>query len=80
MSLKHRFFIMCGAFVAGILIALLCELWPALSVLIPIGALLPLGGVVWGVISIRCPHCGAFLFRCYFTPYCPHCGKDLDWH
>ena len=64
MSLKHRFFIMCGAFVAGILIALLCELWPALSVLIPIGALLPLGGVIWGVISIRCPHC----------------GKDLDWH
>ena len=54
MSLKHRFFIMCGAFVAGILIALLCELWPALSVLIPIGALLPLGGVIWGVISIRC--------------------------
>ena len=80
MSLKHRFFIMCGASVAGILIALLCELWPALSVLIPIGALLPLGGVIWGVISIRCPHCGAFLFRCYFTPYCPHCGKDLDWH
>ena len=80
MSLKHRFFIMCGAFVAGILVALLCELWPALSVLIPIGALLPLGGVIWGVISIRCPHCGAFLFRCYFTPYCPHCGKDLDWH
>ena len=80
MSLKHRFFIMCGAFVAGILIALLCELWPALSVLIPIGALLPLGGVIWGVISIRCPHCGAFLFPCYFTPYCPHCGKDLDWH
>ena len=80
MSLKHRFFIMCGAFVAGILIALLCELWPALSVLIPIGALLPLGGVIWGVISIRCPHCGAFLFRCYFTPYCPHCGQDLDWH
>ena len=80
MSLKHRFFIMCGAFVAGMLIALLCELWPALSVLIPIGALLPLGGVIWGVISIRCPHCGAFLFRCYFTPYCPHCGKDLDWH
>lgn len=80
MSLKHRFFIMCGAFVAGILIALLCELWPALSVLIPIGALLPLGGVIWGVISIRCPHCGAFLFRCYFTLYCPHCGKDLDWH
>ena len=80
MSLKHRFFIMCGAFVAGILIALLCELWPALSVQIPIGALLPLGGVIWGVISIRCPHCGAFLFRCYFTPYCPHCGKDLDWH
>ena len=80
MWLKHRFFIMCGAFVAGILIALLCELWPALSVLIPIGALLPLGGVIWGVISIRCPHCGAFLFRCYFTPYCPHCGKDLDWH
>ena len=80
MSLKHRFFIMCGAFVAGILIALLCELWPALSVLIPIGALLPLGGVIWGVISIRCPHCGAFLFRCYLTPYCPHCGKDLDWH
>lgn len=80
MSLKHRFFIMCGAFVAGILIALLCELWPALSVLIPIGALLPLGGVIWGVISIRCPHCGAFLFRCYFTPYCPHCSKDLDWH
>ena len=80
MSLKHRFFIMCGAFVAGILIALLSELWPALSVLIPIGALLPLGGVIWGVISIRCPHCGAFLFRCYFTPYCPHCGKDLDWH
>lgn len=80
MSLKHRFFIMCGAFAAGILIALLCELWPALSVLIPIGDLLPLGGVIWGVISIRCPHCGAFLFRCYFTPYCPHCGKDLDWH
>ena len=80
MSLKRRFFIICGAFVAGILIALLCELWPALSVLIPIGALLPLGGVIWGVISIRCPHCGAFLFRCYFTPYCPHCGKDLDWH
>ena len=79
MSLKHRFFIMCGAFVAGILIALLCELWPALSVLIPIGALLPLGGVIWGVISIRCPHCGAFLFRCYLTPYCPHCGKELDW-
>ena len=80
MKLRTRFFIMLGTFAAGILIALLSSLWPALAVLVPIGALLPVGGIFWGVISIRCPHCGAFLFRKYFTPYCPYCGKELDWN
>lgn len=79
MSLKHRFFIMCGAIAAGMLIALLCNLMPVPPTVVSVGLLLLVGGVVWGGVGIRCPHCGAPLFRNYFKPYCPHCGKELDW-
>ena len=62
----------------GVLSALLAYL--GLQSLAAIGILLFAAGLGWRGFRIRCPHCGAFLFRKYFTPYCPYCGKELDWN
>lgn len=54
----HPFFVMCGAIAAGMLIALPCNHLPVCPPLVSIGALLLVGGMVWGGVGICCPHCG----------------------
>lgn len=49
---------MCGAIAAGMLIALPCNHLPVCPPLVSIGALLLVGGMVWGGVGICCPHCG----------------------
>ncbi|MDO5401179.1 MAG: hypothetical protein Q4F17_09410 [Eubacteriales bacterium] len=36
-----------------------------------------LGGVLFGFLFYRCPHCGKFLGRAD-GGYCPFCGEKLD--
>ena len=44
-----------------------------------IGGVVSLGGLIWGILSIRCPHCGGFLpLRDWFLEYCPRCGENLE--
>ena len=80
MKLRTRFFIMLGTFAAGILIALAQQPLAGAGSADPDWCPAAGGRIIWGVISIRCTHCGAFLFRKYFTPYYPYCGKELDWN
>ncbi len=38
-----------------------------------------LGGLVYGLITVRCPACGHILpLKGFWTSYCPHCGEYLD--
>ena len=40
-----------------------------------LGALVFLGGMILHFVTVRCPHCGGYLGRCYGSK-CPHCGSD----
>jgi hypothetical protein len=36
-------------------------------------------GVVFGLLFLRCPHCGSLLNLRGLSPdYCPHCGERLN--
>lgn len=37
-----------------------------------------IGGIVWHIIFVRCPHCGHhFNPRATISNFCPECGKKL---
>ena len=43
------------------------------------GGLLDVFSVVWMVLKVRCPHCGAILhFKLYDIRRCPYCGRSTD--
>ena len=38
-----------------------------------------IGGIVWHIIFVRCPHCGHhFNPRASISNFCPECGKRLE--
>ena len=38
-----------------------------------------IGGIVWHIVFVRCPHCGHhFNPRASISNYCPECGKKLE--
>ena len=40
-----------------------------------LGVALLIGGAILHFATVRCPHCGGYLGRCYGSK-CPHCGND----
>ena len=37
-----------------------------------------IGGIVWHIVFVRCPHCGHhFNPRAAISNFCPECGKQL---
>lgn len=69
-------------FIIGV-VALVCVIaglylfFPRLMVLLWIGFALLVVGIIWGLVFIRCPHCGRGLFPRSVTPYCPYCGEQV---
>ena len=38
-----------------------------------------IGGIVWHIVFVRCPHCGhLFNYRAAIPNFCPECGKKLE--
>ncbi len=38
-----------------------------------------IGGIVWHIVFVRCPHCGHhFNPRASISNFCPACGKKLN--
>ena len=38
-----------------------------------------IGGIVWHIIFVRCPHCGhSFNPRASISNFCPYCGEKLN--
>ena len=38
-----------------------------------------IGGIVWHIVFVRCPHCGHhFNPRAAIPNFCPECGKKLE--
>lgn len=66
-----------GLCIAGL--PLLLPLTPALVECFPIvGAVIALAAIVFGFITVRCPHCGMLLsLRGWDLTYCPYCGDEI---
>ena len=64
--------------VSGVFIGLVCSQFEWVPGMV-VGLILMLGGIVWHVVFLRCPHCGhLFHFRQAIPIYCPNCGKKLE--
>ncbi len=68
------FFIACGFMIAGTVSG-----GVFMAVFYVLGGLFALVSVVWMVMKVRCPHCGALLYlKLYNIDRCPQCGKSTD--
>ena len=66
------FFIACIIFVLGTVSG-----GPLKVVLYIIGGVIAAASVVWMILKVRCPHCGALLhLKLYNIDRCPRCGKS----
>lgn len=66
---------------AGMLIALWVKEGPLLFLLGIPGLVAMFGGLLFGFMFVRCPHCGGALMRGRLPAvpdYCPHCGEKLN--
>lgn len=74
--------VMMATIIAGIALAGLSGIVSGAEPIHPmfvLGAVLALGGVVFGVITVRCPFCGHSLdLHGFGTEYCSYCGEKLD--
>ncbi len=74
--------LMFGLLIVGLIIAVIGMLVFGLEPLSPLfllGAAIGGGGILFGLVTLRCPHCRRLLpFRGVFTPYCPHCGQKIE--
>lgn len=45
-----------------------------------IGSIIAFSSIIFGIITIRCPHCHKQLHLKGITPdkFCPHCGKKIQ--
>lgn len=67
--------------VAGLVLAMVCEVAaffvpPTVPVLVPVGAVLAVGALIFQSLFFVCPFCGKKLGRSDGT-VCPHCGREL---
>jgi len=68
------FFIACAMFIMGTMSS-----DPLRTVLYIIGGIIAAVSVVWMVMKVRCPHCGALLhLKLYNIDRCPQCGRSTD--
>jgi len=52
---------------------------PLMIVFYIIGGVIAAASVVWMIMKVRCPHCGALLhLKLYNIDRCPVCGKSTD--
>ncbi len=43
-----------------------------------IGGFIAAGGILWGYLTVRCPHCGKLLsLKGWDSEYCQHCGESV---
>jgi len=44
-----------------------------------IGGSISFGGIIFGIITVRCPSCKSLLsLRGMGDEYCPHCGEKIE--
>lgn len=43
-----------------------------------IGLIISVGGIIVGIVKIRCPFCGKCLGIVYSGYFCPYCGSEVD--
>ena len=76
--------IMFATVMAGLAAALLSVILaggeePILLPLFIVGAVAACGGLIWGLVTVRCPSCGRMLdLRGWGNRYCPHCGEKVE--
>ncbi len=62
---------------SGIFIGLVCSQFDWLPGM-TVGLVLMLGGFLWHLLFLRCPHCHqTFHVRQPIPKYCPNCGKQV---
>jgi hypothetical protein len=67
-----------GIVVSGIS-GLISDVEPILPMFI-IGAIISFGGIIWGIIKVRCPSKSKLNLRGLGTDYCPHCGEKIEFN
>ena len=49
-----------------------------LNIGMALGLILLIGGILWHILLVRCPHCGRHMNpRAGIPNFCPECGKKL---
>lgn len=44
-----------------------------------VGAIISFGGIIFGIITVRCPSCKSKLnLRGFSNEYCPYCGEKIE--
>lgn len=68
------FFIACGFVIAGTTSGGILRV-----IFYIIAGLFTAASIVWDIMKVRCPHCGALLhLKLYNIDRCPQCGKSTD--
>ena len=56
-----------------------CQLSTDVNIVMILSFIAMIGGIVWHIDFVRCPHCGHhFNPRASISNYCPECGKKLE--
>ena len=56
-----------------------CQLSTNVNIVMILSFVAMIGGIVWHIVFVRCPHCGhSFSPRASISNYCPECGKKLE--
>jgi len=56
-----------------------CQFSDDVSIVMILSFVAMIGGIVWHIVFVRCPHCGhSFNPRASISNYCPDCGKKLE--
>lgn len=81
LSLRTHFNIRTSLMIIGLLIALFARSFSRFDMNIGmwVGLIMMIGGIIWHILFIRCPHCGSpFHLRGGIPKHCPECGKYID--
>ena len=81
LSLSSHLAIHFAMLVGGLLISLIVSYTDVDNMNLGVwaGLFLIVGGIVWQILFIRCPHCRSLLrVRGGIPKYCPECGKYID--
>ena len=66
----------------GVFVGLVCSQFSESmmgSIGMNIGFILLIFGFIWGILFLKCPHCGCrFHLKRPLSSYCPDCGKKIS--